>query len=119
MQNEVIALDLGDSTSLMITALVPEKHAKDDAYEDVSAINWTKEKHKLDELVGGISSFASKVKGAIVAASPDEGSVEFQVSATVKEGKLVALICGGDFSGSFKVTLTWKKTQMQGSQSGA
>lgn len=93
---------LDDNTSIFIEVL---PNVKDEDY--LEQVSFGDDIFGVEELVRGITGISRILKDAIDKAKPSEASVEFGLAAEVKEGKLLATLCGGTLKGNIKVILKW------------
>jgi hypothetical protein len=62
------------------------------------------------DLANSVTAISRMFVNALKEVSPDKLSVEFGVEATLKAGKLLALLCDGEGKANLKITLEWSKS---------
>ncbi|MFI8102042.1 CU044_2847 family protein [Streptomyces sp. NPDC086023] len=62
----------------------------------------------LDDLIRGV---AGSVRSATDGLEPQEVSVAFGIELTVKGGKIVSLLAGGEGKAALTITLTWRSDE--------
>jgi len=63
----------------------------------------------VTDLANSIRSISKMLVQTLREISPDKFEVEFGIEASVKSGKLLALLCNADGKANLKVTLEWSK----------
>ena len=66
----------------------------------------------MDGVFNAIQKTANKFSNTLKVLSPDKASIEFNVEVTLKSGKMVAVLFGGETKSGIKVKLEWKKKEM-------
>lgn len=63
----------------------------------------------FDGVGAALEEIGAHVTGACRRVMPDEASVEFGLSVTVKSGKLAAVLVEGSAEASLKITMSWHR----------
>ncbi|MDF2188286.1 CU044_2847 family protein [Paraflavitalea sp. CAU 1676] len=63
----------------------------------------------MSDLTRSIRSISTTIVDTLKEISPDKFAVEFGVEASIKSGKLLALLCNADGKANLKITLEWTK----------
>jgi hypothetical protein len=100
-----ISIDLGDGLTIMAAPSVVVD-------TDLREVGW---RHGVnaDEFFDSIRSLATRLTEALKAAAPTKISAEFGITASIKSGKLTALLVEGTGEATIKVSVEWDRSKTE------